>query len=94
MSTSADTDPLIDLLTELRDNQRQQLALQNEAMEMQREQFRLFKAQADHASKLQARAEGVQEMAAVMMEKARKLLTVVLPLLLLLVGYLFWLMLK
>lgn len=87
-------DELATLLTAICDNQRQQLQLQTEAIEMQREQFQLFKQQADQAGKLQEHAEGVQRNAAVMMEKARKVLAVVLPLLLLLVGFLFWLMLK
>ena len=85
---------MISLLEEIRDNQKQQLAQQTESLEMQKEQFGMVKAQYERASGLQARAERLQEKGSALVEKSRKIFVVIVPLLLVLLGYLTWLMIR
>ena len=87
-------DQVIRLLTELRDAQRLQLARQEEALELQRKQFAIFQHQAERAEHLQNRAEKIQDRSAQIIGTARKALFVVLPILVLLIGYVSWLMLR
>lgn len=94
MSESRQTDEMVSLLKEIRDNQAKQLEVQSEAVNMQREQFRMFKDQYDKTSKLTGRAEDVQEKARLLMDKAGKVFAIILPILIVAIGYLTWLMLR
>jgi uncharacterized membrane protein (DUF106 family) len=85
---------LFKLLRDIRQNQQTQLSGQQEALELQREQHEMAKHQFDRASQLQDRAERLQDSSAVMMRTARRLLAIILPLVVALVIYLGWLLLR
>jgi hypothetical protein len=87
-------EPVVRLLTEIRDAQKLQLARQDEALKLQREQFAIFQRQAERAERLQDRAEKMQDKSAQVIGTARKALFVVLPILILLIGYVSWLMFR
>ena len=87
-------DPVVRLLTEIRDVQRLQLARQEEALELQREQFAIFQRQSERAERLQDRAEKMQDKSAQVIGTARRALFVVLPILILLIGYVSWLLFR
>lgn len=87
MSTDPET---LSLLREIRDQQRRQLERQEEALSLQREQFALFKQQYDRAERINDRAEALQVRGAGLVNAARRLLWVVLPLIALLLAILFW----
>lgn len=85
---------IISLLKEIRGNQLRQLELQSEAVNMQREQFRMFTEQYEKTSKLTGRAEDVQEKARLLMEKAGKVFAVIIPLLIIAIAYFTWLLFR
>ncbi len=87
-------DQVVRLLTEIRDSQKAQLARQEEAVNLQREQFAIVQKQAERAERLQDRAEQIQEKSAQVVGVARKALFVVLPIIVLLVGYVSWLLFR
>jgi hypothetical protein len=87
-------DPVVRLLTEMRDAQRLQLARQEEALKLQREQFAIFQRQAERAERLQDRAEKIQDKSAQVIGTARKSLFAILPIVVLLIGYVSWLMFR
>jgi hypothetical protein len=87
-------EPVVRLLTEIRDAQKLQVARQDEALKLQREQFAIFQRQAERAERLQDRAEKMQDKSAQVIGTARKALFVVLPILILLIGYVSWLMFR
>lgn len=82
------------LLEEIRNNQRLQLERQQEALALQREQLALIQHQSERAEHLQQRAEQLQERSAQLVGGARKVLAIVLPLVILLIAYLSWLLLR
>lgn len=82
------------LLREIRDGQRAQLARQEEALLLQREQVAIFQRQADRAERINDRAEQLQAGSAQIMNVARKALFTVLPVLVLLIAYVTWLIFR
>lgn len=87
-------DQVVRLLTELRDAQKLQVAHQEEALKLQREQFALLQRQTERTERLQDRAERIQEKSAQVVGAARKALFLVLPVIILLIAYVSWLLLR
>jgi hypothetical protein len=85
-------DEVVRLLREIRDGQRAQLAAQEEVLRMQREQFGLAQRQAERAERINDRAEQIQSGSAQLIGVARKALFTVLPILVVLIGYVTWLL--
>ena len=83
-------DDTLAVLREIRDNQRTQLERQADALAMQREQFELYKRQYDRAERINERAESIQARQGSMVDAARRVLWVVIPLLALVIGFLLW----
>ncbi len=79
-------------LEAIRDQQRMQLERQSEALALQREQFEIFKRQADRIERTHDRAERIQAKSSELVGAARKVFLVVLPILVLLIGYVTWLL--
>lgn len=84
---SEEPDSVHQLLTEIRDNQRQALQLQRESVAMARTQF-------ERAERLHDRAERIQATSESIMGGARKLLVVVVPVLIGLIVYVSWLIFR
>jgi hypothetical protein len=82
------------LLEEIRDNQAAQLARQAEALALQKEQFELIRRQAERAAKIQDRAEELQARGMGIMKTARRSLALVLPVVIVLIVYVSWLILR
>lgn len=89
-----DSQKVVRLLEEIRNNQNVQLERQLEALAIQREQFAIFQRQADRAERIQEKAEKLQDRSAQMVGGARKVLSVVLPIIIVLVIYLSWLIFR
>jgi len=85
---------IVTLLREIRHQQQVQLEVQQEALVMQREQFQMARSQFERAEKLQQKAENLQNSGALMMKSARRVLAIILPLVIALVIYLGWLLLR
>lgn len=85
---------LIRILEEIRNNQRTQLERQAEALALQREQFALVQQQTERAERLQDRAEQIQIKSAQLVTGARKGMVVILPIIVLLLAYLSWLIFR
>ena len=83
---------LITVLEEIRDNQRTQLERQAEALAIQREQFAIVQKQYARAEQIQDRAEAIQTKSAQLIAGSRKVVFVVLPIIILLIGYVSWLL--
>jgi uncharacterized membrane protein (DUF106 family) len=79
---------VVQILTEIRDAQKKQLAHQEEALQMQRVQFAAFQKNMEKTERIQERAEKLQERGAQLVGVARKLLFFAVPLLILLVVFL------
>lgn len=84
----------IDLLREIRDNQKLQLERQAEALAIQKEQFEIFKKQMEQTQRIQDRAEKLQDKSAQIIGGARKLFVFIVPILILLILYVSWLMFR
>jgi ABC-type uncharacterized transport system involved in gliding motility auxiliary subunit len=80
-------DEVAALLREIRDQQRLQLERQAEALAMQRDQFALYRSQLDRVERINDRAEAIQGRAG---HAAKLVLWIALPLLVLLLGLMFW----
>lgn len=89
-----DPGEVAELLREIRDAQRAQLAKQDEALRLQREQFALTQRQVERAERIQDRAEQLQAGSAQIMGVARKTLFALLPILVVLIAYVTWLILR
>ena len=89
---SEEQDEQLQLLREIRDNQQLQLSQQTESLAVQKKQFDLYFKQYEKTVQLQDRAERIQERSSDLVEKSRKLFTYLVPILLLLVIYLFWIL--
>ena len=76
----------------IREQQRLQLERQAEALALQREQFEIFKRQAERIDRTHDRAERIQAKSSELVGLARKTFIVVLPILVLLIGYVTWLL--
>ena len=82
------------LLAEIRDGQRAQLEQQGESIRVQREQFELVRRQAERTERIQDRAEQIQDRSAQLLGISRRLMFVVLPIIVALIGYLSWLLFR
>jgi hypothetical protein len=89
-----DPDAIAGLLREIRDAQRAQLAKQDEALRVQREQLHLVQRQAERAERINDRTEQLQARSAEMVGVARKTLFAVLPILVVLIAYVTWLIFR
>ena len=87
-------DDIVELLTAIREGQREQLAKQDEALAMQRRQFDMAEQQYQRAVKLNDRAEQLQDRSAAIMANARRAMMVVLPLIFVAIGVLLWLIFR
>jgi len=84
----------VDLLKEIRDNQKLQLERQAEALAIQKEQFEIFRKQMEQTQRIQDRAEMLQDKSAQIIGSARKVFIVVVPVLVLLIIYVSWLLFR
>jgi len=89
-----DDEEIIALLGEIRDGQQRQLALQDESLSLQRRHLEQVERQFERAERIQQRAEALQDRSAAIVAVARRALWVVLPLIALLLGILFWMMFR
>lgn len=89
-----ETQQLIRLLEEIRDNQRQQIERQAEALSLQREQVALVQRQHERAERIQDRAEQIQNKSAQIVAVSRKATFVILPLIIVLIIYLSWILFR
>jgi len=87
-----DTNSMIRVLEEIRDNQKLQLQQQAEALMLQREQFAITQKQIDRTDRIQDRAEQIQVKSAQLVSGSRKAMLVILPVILVLIAYVSWLM--
>ncbi len=85
---------LISLLQRLEKNQQQSLEGQQQSLALQKQQFEMVKVQFERAEKLQDRAEEMQASGASIMKTARRALSVVLPIVIVLIIYLSWLIFR
>jgi hypothetical protein len=88
----ADTQRIAALLEEIRDGQLLQLQRQADSLAVQREQADMARKQFERAEKLQDRAEALQARGAQVITVARRAVTIVVPVLVLLLIYFSWLM--
>ncbi|TNF95899.1 MAG: hypothetical protein EP297_11335 [Gammaproteobacteria bacterium] len=91
---TSENEELIRLLEEIRDNQKLQIEHQSEALSIQKEQFELVRQRYEKAAKLQERAEVLQDKSSALMEKGRKVFLIIIPILIVLIGYVTWLLLR
>ena len=85
-------DDIVELLTAIREGQRERLAKQDEALAMQRRRFDMAEQQFQRAVKLNDRARTVlQDRSAAIIANARRAMMVVLPLIFIAIGVLLWL---
>ena len=84
----------LDILEEIREGQKQQLAKQTEALELQRANFDLVKEQFGRANKIQDRAEKIQDAGAQLVATARKSVFVIIPIVVLLLLFVAWLIFR
>ena len=82
------TEAMLRLLSEIRDNQSSQIELQNVAINIQKEQFGLYKTQYDRAEKINLKSEQLLDKGASLQDTARK---IVYPLLVIVVLYIIYL---
>ncbi|MGH8198244.1 MAG: hypothetical protein ACRETI_08735 [Steroidobacteraceae bacterium] len=82
-----DSARIVTLLEQVRDNQAAMLTLQ-------KEQFELVRRQAERAERIQDRAEELQSRGMGIMKTARRSLAIVLPIVILLIVYLSWLIVR
>ena len=88
----ADTQRIAALLEEIRDGQLLQPQRQADSLAVQREQADMARKQFERAEKLQDRAEALQARGAQVITVARRAVTIVVPVLVLLLIYISWLM--
>jgi uncharacterized membrane protein (DUF106 family) len=94
MDNTADAEKLLAALEELREGQKQQLAMQAEALELQRTNVALVEQQFERAKKMQDRAEKMQDSGAQLVATARKSMIVILPIILGLLLFVAWLIFR
>lgn len=81
---------LVALLEELRAGQKEQLARQLEALELQRNQLAVFQEQAARAERIQQKAELLQDRGATLIRGARNASLVIVPVIVIVIVYVFW----
>jgi len=84
----------LEVLEAIRDQQRQQLARQDEALALQRQQYELVRQQAERLGRTQDRAEQIQAKSGELVANARKLFVLIVPVLLGLIVYVTWLIFR
>jgi uncharacterized membrane protein (DUF106 family) len=89
-----DIQKLVRVLEEIRDNQKLQLDRQAEAYALQREQFAVVRKQAERVERIQDRAEQIQAKSAQLVAGSRKVMTFVLPVIVILILYLSWILFR
>lgn len=89
-----DIEKITTLLEEIRNGQKLQLERQLEAIQIQRDQFAIVQKQANRAEAIQQRAEKIQEKSAQIVGGARKMLIIILPIIIVLIAYVSWLILR
>ncbi len=94
MTTDEEGESVAALLREIRDNQRLQLERQAEALALQREQLALVRTQYERTAQLQDRAERLQQRSGELVERGRKVFAIILPVLVILLLYVTWLMVR
>jgi uncharacterized membrane protein (DUF106 family) len=92
MAMDVESEKLLRVLEEIRDNQRAQIASQHEALALQREQFELVRRQAERTERIQERSERIQDRSSQIVTSARRLFFIVVPALIALVLYVSWMM--
>lgn len=85
---------IVDVLKEIRENQKIQIAKQTEALEMQLQNLQLVKRQFERAERIQDRAERIQDSGARLVAVARKSVFIVIPILVALLVYVSWLLFR
>ncbi|HLN97418.1 MAG TPA: hypothetical protein VK208_02950 [Pyrinomonadaceae bacterium] len=80
------------LLGEITDNQKAQLELHAESLSIQKQQFQVFVEQQEKTQRIQERAEAIQERSAQILNFARRFFPFVLAAIVLLLGYVTWLL--
>jgi len=89
-----DRDEKLTVLQDIRRDQQALLDGQKESLKIQREQLEMARIQFERAEKLQDRAEHLHDKGAQMMQTARRVLAVILPIVIALVIYLSWLIFR
>ena len=89
-----DAKRVIALLEELREGQKLQLERQLEALELQRRQFAAMQEQFARAERIQGKAELLQDRGARLVQGARKVFMVVVPIIVVLIVYVSWLLFR
>lgn len=84
----------IALLEELREGQKLQLQRQLEALELQRRQFAAMQEQFARAERIQSKAELLQDRGANLVQGARKVFVIVVPVIVALIVYVSWLLFR
>ena len=85
---------LLAAVEQLREGQQRQLDCQREALAVQQEHFAVVRRQLERAEALQGRAEQLQNRSAHVIAVARRTLMVVLPIVIVLIGYVSWMMFR
>ena len=80
------------LLENIRDQQRIQSENQTELLALQKKQYELVKSQYDRHKALQEKAELIQDKSAQLVEKGRRTMAVILPVVVVLILVLAWMM--
>ena len=86
-----DAQQIMHILEEIRENQKLQLKQQADALTLQREQFAITQKQTDRTERIQDSAEQIQAKSAQLVSGSRKAMLVILPVILILIGYVSWL---
>jgi predicted deacetylase len=89
-----DTKRVVALLEELRQGQELQLERQLEALELQRKQFAAMQEQFARAERIQSKAELLQDRGARLVQGARKVFIVLVPVIVALIVYVSWLLFR
>ncbi len=92
--TEEQTKEIAALLREIRDDQRLQLQRQQESLALQQQQLALVSRQFERAEKLNERAEMIQNKSAQIVAGARRVFMFVLPVIVILLAYVSWLILR
>jgi hypothetical protein len=89
-----DAKRMVALLQELREGQKLQLERQLEALEIQRRQFAAMQEQMARAERIQSKAELLQDRGTRLVQGARKVFLVVVPVIVVLIVYVSWLLFR
>jgi len=89
-----ESEEVLALLRSIHQNQIQSLELQRESLELQRKAVEVSLTQFARAEKLQDKAEHIQARSAEMIAAGRRMMKIVLPIIMLLIAYISWLLLR